>query len=69
MDVVGIARDGAEAVNLSEHLQADLVLLDAKLEGWEDGKIIREIRKVAKTIRVVVFGQEVNDEALVEAGM
>lgn len=42
-DVVGVARDGAEAVALTRELQPELVLLDVKMPGLDGVEAARQI--------------------------
>ena len=63
--VVGVGRDGGEALKLYTQLKPDLVLMDILMEGT-DGltalKTIREEDTTAKVIMVTALGQEQKQE-------
>jgi len=65
---VGMAKDGAEAVELYRRLNPDLTTLDILMKGIGGLVALREIMKInpgAKVIMVAVSGQEDQlDEAL-----
>jgi two-component system chemotaxis response regulator CheY len=65
--VVGLAKDGQEAVTMYEELKPDLLTLDILMEGMDGiaalGKI-RQAHPTAKVIMVTAMGQDgVQDEA------
>jgi CheY-like chemotaxis protein len=53
-DVVGEARDGAEAVRLAQRLHPDAVLLDILMPGMDGWEALPLIRRVAPDTAVVV---------------
>jgi len=56
IEVLGTAATGAEAKDLCARLQPDVVLLDIRLQGGEDGlSLIKPLRKADETLRVIVF--------------
>jgi DNA-binding NarL/FixJ family response regulator len=69
-EVVGLARDGSEAIDLASRLQPDLVLMDIGLPGVDGVEATREIRDRCPGARVVMLTgrsgrseEEVSDEA------
>jgi two-component system nitrate/nitrite response regulator NarL len=55
MQVVGIAGDGAEAVELAETLAPDLVLMDIAMPGVDGVAATREIRERSPATQVVML--------------
>jgi DNA-binding NarL/FixJ family response regulator len=54
-DVVGVAGDGTRAVELSEELAPDLVLIDIGLPGIDGVEATRAIRERSPAARVVML--------------
>jgi DNA-binding NarL/FixJ family response regulator len=54
-DVVGVANDGRRAVELTEELEPDLVLVDIGLPGIDGVEATRAIRKRCPSARVVML--------------
>jgi DNA-binding NarL/FixJ family response regulator len=54
IEVVGIAEDGAEAIELSDRLSPDLVLMDIAMPGLDGVSATREICSRSPTTRVVM---------------
>ncbi len=67
LDVVGIARDGDEAVSLASALKPDLVLLDVYLPHQSGPQIIQPIKVNSPAAQVVMFSLNAEDDALVES--
>ena len=66
--VIAEASDGLEAVQKSEELKPDLVLLDIglpKLNGIEAARRIRQLSPNSK----IIFLSQVNDSEIVQAGL
>lgn len=63
-EIVGLGRDGAEALNLYKDLQPDLITLDILMKGV-DGltalKSICEFDPAAKVVMVTALGQETKE--------
>ena len=55
MDVVGIAADGAEAIDLTSELEPDLVLMDIAMPGLDGVSATREIVGRSPSTRVVML--------------
>lgn len=58
-EVVGEARDGAEAIDLAERLRPDMVFMDVKMPGTDGITAAREIgeRRIAPVVMVTAFSQ------------
>ncbi|MEI6778629.1 MAG: response regulator transcription factor [Chloroflexales bacterium] len=67
MRVVGQAQDGAEAVELAERHQPDLVLMDLKMPGMNGIEATRQIRARWPQIKVLVLTTYDDDEWLFDA--
>lgn len=70
-EVVGLAKDGSEAIALYRQLQPDLVTLDILMESMDGLTALREIVKLdprAKVIMVTAMGQEATVEEAKQAG-
>ena len=66
IEVVGVARDGVEAVELVRQHLPDVLILDEDMPGALDGlAVIRELRRMKARTRVVLYTleDEVCDEA------
>jgi DNA-binding NarL/FixJ family response regulator len=55
IEVVGIARDGDEAVELTEQLEPDLVLMDIAMPRVDGVSATRTIRERCPDVRVVML--------------
>ena len=55
MNVVGVARDGKEALKLLSAVTADLALIDLKMNGMDGVELIRHIRKEYPMIKTLVL--------------
>lgn len=66
-DVVGQAENGAEALNLVEVLNPDVILMDLKMPEMSGVTAIREIRKVRPTQHILVLTTYDSDSDLLPA--
>ncbi|MGH8890095.1 MAG: response regulator [Acidothermaceae bacterium] len=60
-DVVGLACDGAEAVELVSKLEPDLVVIDVSMPVMSGLEAIKSIREIAPATRVAVLTGERRD--------
>jgi DNA-binding NarL/FixJ family response regulator len=67
LEVVGLARNSSEVIDLAYQLQPHLVLLDLKMPGIGGAATIRSIRRVAPHSAVLVLTGVVNDDEIVAA--
>jgi DNA-binding NarL/FixJ family response regulator len=66
-DVVGEAGDGAEALELVQSLQPDLVLLDLSMPGMDGLTVLPRLRSAAPRCEVVVLTASGTEENLLAA--
>jgi DNA-binding NarL/FixJ family response regulator len=66
-DVVAVAADGREAVREVVLHRPDVVLMDLKMPGTDGFTAIRELARVAPTVRVCVLTMYDDDDSLVAA--
>jgi DNA-binding NarL/FixJ family response regulator len=67
LEVVGVARDGAEALELVPKVQPDLVLMDLKMPGMNGIQATRHIRTQYPQVRVLVLTTYDADEWVFDA--
>ena len=67
IEVVGLAQDGAEAVELAERESPDLVLMDLKMPGMNGVEATRRIRAHHPDIKVLVLTTYDDDEWVFDA--
>jgi two-component system, chemotaxis family, chemotaxis protein CheY len=70
-EVVGLAKNGWEAVDLYKKLKPDLVTLDILMEGMDGLTALAEIKKAdaaAKSIMVTALGQEEKQQEAEQLG-
>jgi DNA-binding NarL/FixJ family response regulator len=66
-EVLGEAADGAEAIALLRHRQADVVLMDLRMPGMGGAEAIAELSRVAPATRVLVLTTYDTDADVVPA--
>jgi DNA-binding NarL/FixJ family response regulator len=67
LQVIGEAADGFQAVQQSEELQPDLIVLDVGLPGLNGIEAARQIRKCSPASRILVVSQESSPDIAHEA--
>ncbi len=67
MEVVGLAADGAEAVELVARGQPDVVLMDLRMPGLDGVGATAAIRRDHRDTRVVVLTTFADDESIIAA--
>ena len=67
IEVVGLAQDGAEVVELAASSQPDLILMDLKMPGINGVEATRRIRAQHPEIKVLVLTTYDDDEWLFDA--
>jgi len=67
IEIVGIAQDGAEAVEFVEREQPDLVLMDLKMPGMNGIEATRRIRTHYPEVKVLVLTTYDDDEWVFDA--
>ena len=55
VEIIGEARDGAEAISLASSLQPDVVLMDARMPGMDGIEATAALRAVARESAVVIL--------------
>lgn len=67
VEVVGVAREGKEAVRLAQSLEPDIILLDIGLPTLNGIQAAYEIRKLVPEIKIVFVSNEASREVVQEA--
>jgi DNA-binding NarL/FixJ family response regulator len=67
VEVLGAASDGAEAVELAERLDPDVVLMDLRMPRQDGVAATRELRERAPRTRVVVLTTYSDDRSVLDA--
>ncbi len=71
-EVCGFAKDGLEAVELAGSLRPDIMITDISMPKMNGVKAAREIRRMYKDIRIVIFSMHSSPEyvsALIQTGV
>jgi two-component system, NarL family, response regulator NreC len=67
MEVVGEARDGLEAIRLTENLKPDLVLMDLSMPRMSGMVATQEIKKYSPEIKILVLTVHATEEYILAA--
>lgn len=67
LEVIGMAEDGAQAIELAARLVPDLVLMDLKMPGMNGVMTIRQLRTLAPQIKILVLTTYDDEEWVREA--
>ena len=67
LDVIGEAASGEEALRLFPQLAPDVILLDLEMPGMDGVQVIRELRQIEPTVKIVVFTAFDTDERILGA--
>lgn len=71
IDVIGIARDGVQAVQMTDELNPDVVLMDVRMPGKDGVAACREIKAKspdAKIVMLSIYDDDSDVFASIEAG-
>jgi DNA-binding NarL/FixJ family response regulator len=66
-DVVGEARDGAEAVNMAQRLTPDVILMDVSMPEMDGVEACRQVRAAVPQTKVVMLTMHADQEVLANA--
>ncbi|CUH94482.1 hypothetical protein P22_0548 [Propionispora sp. 2/2-37] len=67
IEVVGTARNGAEALNQFAMLKPDLILMDIQLEGYDGIQTTQMIKKEYPEVKIVMLTAKEDEESLFAA--
>ena len=67
LEIIGEARDGAEALKLAQQLQPDVVLMDLLMPGMDGIRATMAIRREAPDTEVVALTSVLEDASVVDA--
>lgn len=67
IDVVGVARDGFECLDLARELHPDVILMDIAMPGCDGLRATRLVKSEMPRIKVVMLSAGADDHALFEA--
>ena len=66
-DVVGAAKDGAEAVNMAQVLTPDVILMDVSMPEMDGVEACRQVRAAVPGTKVVMLTMHADQEVLANA--
>ncbi len=67
LEVVGVARDGAEALSLVLEHRPDLALLDLRMPAMDGAAVTAEVAQQAPEVRVLILTTFADDDAILPA--
>jgi two-component system, NarL family, response regulator NreC len=65
--IIGEAEDGIEALRLSERLRPNILVVDMMMPGLNGLEVLRQIKKLSPTTRVIVLSMQSADAYVIEA--
>ncbi|MFT7600905.1 MAG: DNA-binding NarL/FixJ family response regulator [Acidimicrobiales bacterium] len=66
-EIVGEARDGAEAVELAAALRPDVILMDVTMPGLDGVEATRQIKSRQSDVRIIMLTMHADQDVLAEA--
>src|SRR2546423_6371435 len=67
MDVIGEAHDGRQAIQESQRLHPDIVLMDITMPDMSGIESTRQIKKVLHDVKIMILTMHMNDEYIFQA--
>jgi DNA-binding NarL/FixJ family response regulator len=67
MEVVGLAENGIAAIELSNKLMPDVILMDIRMPVMNGVESTKEIRRVSPNIKIIILTTFDDDEFIIEA--
>ena len=65
--VVGFASDGSGAIEQSQALRPDVILVDINLSGWSGMVVAQKMREVAPEAQIIFFTEHISAEFVAAA--
>lgn len=67
ISVLGEAKDGAEALDLTRQTKPQILLLDLKMTGMDGIQVLQDLHRSKNNVRVILLTAEINDLQMMEA--